>query len=77
MKIDIKSLILGIGIFFLIAAASEQLVVVKPLKPDNTIVLYDYKDQLKTRMEGFIKLGYVVKSTACANYNCLVVMEHY
>lgn len=77
MQIDIKSLILGIGIFCLLAATSVEIMTVKPARPENTLVLFQNMLESKDKMENLVKLGYIVKSVTCSDYGCLVVMERY
>jgi len=74
--------ILGVMFVVLTSATTASIMTIKPVKPTSTVVIpIDYGvDEAKSKIEYFIRKGYIVKSIAgTSQYGqlWLIVMEKY
>lgn len=80
MGLDIKSLIIGAGIFALFAFTAQDILTFKPAQPKSVIAVPCVPGNAIKYILSYTKQGYIVKSyTAGARYDYdgLLVMEKY
>ena len=80
MTIDIKSLLIGAGIFALFAFTTKEMLTVKPAQPRNVLAVACTPNTAEAYVRAYTKQGYIFKSFSAGahlDYYGLLIMEKY